>query len=256
MRIIISEANNLKFNTIHISECDSTNAFMQRLLAQVPLEEGTVVCTEFQTKGRGQLTNVWEAEAGKNILCSILLRPTHLPIKSQFLFSQAISVAIVDVLNTFSKGFSVKWPNDIYYKEEKIAGILIENTLSSSGIDTCIIGLGLNVNQESFKSDAPNPISLLNIIGKETSVPNLLDSILDSFSNAYSLVFLNVEELRERYFSNLLFNGQVRTYKDANGTFRGMIVDVENDGHLIIEDEAGAIRRYAFKEIQCKREEN
>ena len=225
---------------------------MQRLLAQVPLEEGAVVCTEFQTKGRGQLTNVWEAEAGKNILCSILLRPTTLPIKSQFLISQAISVAIVDVLNTFTEGFSIKWPNDIYYKENKIAGILIENTLSSSGIDTCIIGLGLNVNQESFKSNAPNPISLLNIIGKETSVPNLLESILDSFSNAYSLVFLNVEELRERYFSNLLFNGQMRTYEDANGTFQGKIIDVESDGHLIIEDEAGAKRRYAFKEMSYK----
>ena len=225
---------------------------MQRLLAQVPLEEGAVVCTEFQTKGRGQLTNVWEAEAGKNILCSILLRPTTLPIKSQFLISQAISVAIVDVLNTFTEGFSIKWPNDIYYKENKIAGILIENTLSSSGIDTCIIGLGLNVNQESFKSNAPNPISLLNIIGKETSVPNLLESILESFSNAYSLVFSNVEELRERYFSNLLFNGQMRTYEDANGTFQGKIIDVESDGHLIIEDEAGAKRRYAFKEMSYK----
>mgnify|MGYP003526946868 CR=1 FL=1 len=132
--------------------------------------EGTVVSTSFQTKGRGQLTNVWEAEEGKNILCSILLRPTALPIKSQFLISQAISVAIVDVLNTFAEDFSIKWPNDIYYKEEKIAGILIENTLSSKGIDSCIIGLGLNVNQQSFKSDAPNPISLHNIIGRDTSV--------------------------------------------------------------------------------------
>ena len=239
----------MKFNTILIEECDSTNAFLQRLIAEIPLEEGAVVQTDFQTKGRGQLTNVWEAEAGKNILCSILLRPTTLPIKSQFLISQAISVAIVDVLNTFTEGFSIKWPNDIYYKKNKIAGILIENTLSSSGIDTCIIGLGLNVNQESFKSDAPNPISLLNIIGKETSVPNLLESILESFSNAYSLVFLNVEELREMYFSNLLFNGQMRTYEDANGTFQGKIIDVESDGHLIIEDEAGAKRRYAFKEV-------
>ena len=246
----------LQYNPIHIKECDSTNAFMQRLLAQVPLEEGTVVCTEFQTKGRGQLTNVWEAEAGKNILCSILLRPTTLPIKSQFLISQAISVAIVDVLNTFTEGFSIKWPNDIYYKENKIAGILIENTLSSSGIDTCIIGLGLNVNQESFKSDAPNPISLYNIIGRETSVAELLGSILENFSKVYSLMYADVETLREKYFSMLLFNKQMRTYEDANGTFQGKIIDVESDGHLIIEDGKGARRRYAFKEIQCKREEN
>ena len=242
----------MKFNIIHINECDSTNAFLQRLLMQADAAEGTVVMTDFQTKGRGQLTNVWEAEAGKNILCSILLRPTTLPIKQQFLISQAISVAIVEVLNTFAEGFSIKWPNDIYYKEDKIAGILIENNLCSAGISTCIIGLGLNVNQQTFKSDAPNPISLYNIIGKETSVAELLGSILENFSKVYSLVYANVDTLREKYFSHLLFNYQMRKYEDENGIFTGKIIDVENDGHLIIEDEAGAKRRYAFKEVSYK----
>ena len=239
----------MNFNITHINECDSTNAFLQRLLMQADAAEGTVVKTDFQRKGRGQLTNVWEAEAGKNILCSILLRPTTLPIKQQFLISQAISVAIVEVLNTFAEGFSIKWPNDIYYKEDKIAGILIENNLCSAGISTCIIGLGLNVNQQTFKSDAPNPISLYNIIGKETSVALLLESILESFNKVYSLVYTDVQTLRERYFSQLLFKGEMRAYEDENGIFTGKIIDVENDGHLIIEDEAGAKRRYAFKEV-------
>lgn len=242
----------MNFNILNINECDSTNAYLQRMVMESEAEEGTVISTSFQTKGRGQLTNVWEAEEGKNILCSILLRPTDLPIKSQFLISQAISVAIVEVLNTFAEGFSIKWPNDIYYKEDKIAGILIENNLTSAGIGTCIIGLGLNVNQESFKSDAPNPISLLNIIGKETSVPSLLESILEHFNEVYSLVYSDVQTLRERYFNNLLFNGQMRAYEDENGIFQGKIIDVENDGHLIVEDNAGAKRRYAFKEVVYK----
>lgn len=239
----------MKFNIIHINECDSTNAYLQRLVVENPLEEGTVISTSFQTKGRGQLTNVWEAEDGKNILCSILLRPTELPIKSQFLISQAISVAIVDVLNSYTDGFYIKWPNDIYYKEDKIAGILIENTLTSAGIGTCIIGLGLNVNQKTFKSNAPNPISLFNIIGRETPVPELLQSILERFDKVYSLVYSNVGLLRENYFTNLLFNGQMREYADENGKFLGKIVDVENDGHLIIEDMEGNKRRYAFKAV-------
>ena len=239
----------MKFNIQHINQCDSTNAYLQRLVAETDAHEGTVVSTSFQTNGRGQLSNVWEAEEGKNILCSILLRPTSLPIKSQFLISQAISVAIVDVLNSYLDGFFIKWPNDIYYKEDKIAGILIENNLCSAGISTCIIGLGLNVNQQTFKSDAPNPISLYNIIGKETSVAELLGSILENFSNVYSLVYANVDTLREKYFSHLLFNYQMRIYEDENGVFTGKIIDVENDGHLIIEDEAGAKRRYAFKEV-------
>ena len=245
-----------RFNIIHINECDSTNAYLQKLVAETDAPEGTVVSTSFQTKGRGQLTNVWEAEEGKNILCSILLRPTILPIKSQFLISQAISVAIVDVLNSYLDGFFIKWPNDIYYKEDKIAGILIENTLSSAGISTCIIGLGLNVNQQTFKSNAPNPISLFNIIGRETSVPELLQSILERFNKVYELAYTNVALLRENYFNNLLFNGQVREYADENGKFLGKIVDVENDGHLIIEDMEGNKRRYAFKQIQFKREQN
>ena len=239
----------MNFNITHINECDSTNAYLQKLVAETDAPEGTVVSTSFQTKGRGQLTNVWEAEEGKNILCSILLRPTNLPIKSQFLISQAISVAIVDVLNSYLDGFFIKWPNDIYYKEDKIAGILIENTLSSAGISTCIIGLGLNVNQQTFKSNAPNPISLFNIIGRETSVPELLQSILERFNKVYELAYTNVALLRENYFNNLLFNGQVREYADENGKFLGKIVDVENDGHLIIEDMEGGKRRYAFKQV-------
>ena len=246
----------MKFNIQHINQCDSTNAYLQRLVAETDAPEGTVVSTSFQTNGRGQLSNVWEAEEGKNILCSILLRPTSLPIKSQFLISQAISVAIVDVLNSYLDGFFIKWPNDIYYKEDKIAGILIENTLSSAGISTCIIGLGLNVNQQTFRSDAPNPISLFNIIGRETSVPELLQSILERFNKVYELAYTNVALLRENYFNNLLFSGKMRMYSDESGEFIGKIVDVENDGHLIIEDVEGTKRRYAFKEIQFKREQN
>ncbi len=239
----------MRFNIIHIAECDSTNALLQKILAETPLEEGTVICTDFQTKGRGQLTNVWESEDRKNILCSILLRPTQLPIKQQFLISQTISVAIIDVLNTIAKGFSIKWPNDIYYREKKIAGILIENTLSSAKIETCIIGLGLNVNQETFLSDAPNPISLFNITGREFSITELLQSILDKFNDIYSLAYTDITTLRNKYFSSLLFNGEMRKYKDGNGIFTGKIIDVENYGHLIIEDEFGKKRRYAFKEI-------
>ena len=239
----------MKFNIQHINQCDSTNAYLQRLVAETDAPEGTVVSTSFQTNGRGQLSNVWEAEEGKNILCSILLRPTSLPIKSQFLISQAISVAIVDVLNSYLDGFFIKWPNDIYYKEDKIAGILIENTLSSAGISTCIIGLGLNVNQQTFRSDAPNPISLFNIIGRETSVPELLQSILERFNKVYELAYTNVALLRENYFNNLLFSGKMRMYSDESGEFIGKIVDVENDGHLIIEDMEGNKRRYAFKEV-------
>lgn len=239
----------IDFNIINLTECDSTNAYLQNKISGNDTAEGLVISTLFQTKGRGQLSNVWESERSKNLLCSILLRPETLPVKQQFLISQAISVAIVEVLNTYSDGFKIKWPNDIYYKEFKIAGILIENNLSSGGIGSCIIGIGLNVNQTEFHSDAPNPISLKNILGHSVNILKLLDEILSAFNLVYTLVYSDVKMLRERYFDLLLFNGEERIYSDASGNFIGKIIDVEGDGHLLVLDSTNNIRRYAFKEI-------
>ena len=137
---------------IHISETNSTNNYLQSLCSKQKVEELTVVVADFQTSGRGQRGNSWESDSGKNLLFSIVIFPEFLEARRQFLISQIISLAIKEELDTYTTDISIKWPNDIYWHDKKIAGILIENVLSGSTFSRAIIGMGLNINQKNFYS--------------------------------------------------------------------------------------------------------
>ena len=166
------ETKEIIFTKEHLAETDSTNTYLQQLDADRHLPEGYIAYTDTQRAGRGQRGNSWESQPGKNLTFSLLLRPEHIPANQQFLLSQAVSLAATDVLNRYASGFSIKWPNDIYWEDKKIAGILIENVLSGSTFARSIVGIGLNINQERFISDAPNPVSLFQITGHfSTSSP-------------------------------------------------------------------------------------
>ena len=148
---------------IHINETNSTNNYLQSLCSEQKVEELTVVVADFQTSGRGQRGNSWESDPGKNLLFSTVIFPEFLEARRQFLISQIISLAIKEELDTYTTDISIKWPNDIYWKEKKICGMLIENDLMGRNISQSIIGIGININQEIFHSSAPNPVSLLQI---------------------------------------------------------------------------------------------
>ena len=135
---------------IHISETNSTNNYLQSLCSKQKVEELTVVVADFQTSGRGQRGNSWESDSGKNLLFSIVIFPEFLEARRQFLISQIISLAIKEELDTYTTDISIKWPNDIYWHDKKIAGILIENVLSGSTFSRAIIGMGLNINQKNL----------------------------------------------------------------------------------------------------------
>lgn len=139
---------------------------------------------------------------------------------------------------------SIKWPNDIYWRNAKIGGILIENRLMGQTIKDSIIGVGINVNQRQFHSDAPNPISLWQIHGHETDRETLLRSILDRFS-----LYIN-KDVKSRYVNMLYRRKGFHPYCDKDGTFMAEFKDVEDDGHLVLSKENGQQCRYAFKEIQ------
>ena len=145
---------------------------------------------------------------------------------------------------------SVKWPNDIYWKEKKIAGILIENNLSGGGIKDCVIGVGLNVNQRVFRSNAPNPVSMFNITGVEHNIKRVLETILENFRRNFYDGLTGRAGLHARYMERLFRFGVQATYHDAEGLFSGVISAVEPDGHLHITSPDGRDRRYAFKEVQ------
>ena len=230
---------NVEWKNIHIDETDSTNRWLK--------ENGSgnmVVVADYQTAGRGCGTNTWESERGKNLLFSILVHPVEVPVTKQFHISMAISLAILDSLEQYIGDVSIKWPNDIYWRNGKLGGILIENRLQGGRIKDCIIGIGLNVNQKQFQSNAPNPVSLFQIYGEETDREQLLGAILSRFE-----LYLQ-QDVRSRYLSCLYRRKGYHPYIDQDGTFMAEIVDVEDDGHLLLRDDNGRDRRYAFKEVQ------
>ena len=230
----------MNFRFTHIDETDSTN----RWLKEHGGKEDMVVWTDYQTAGRGCGTNTWESERGKNLLFSVLIHPTDIVVNRQFHISMAISLAICEALGQHIGDLSIKWPNDIYWRNGKIGGILIENTLQGMTIKESIIGVGLNVNQRVFKSDAPNPVSLWQICEHETDCEQLLHDILRCFKKYY------VQDVRKQYRSMLYRRQGFHPYTDQNGVFMAAIHDVEDDGHLVLRDESGNDRRYAFKEVQ------
>ncbi len=240
----------LDYSIIHLEEIRSTNTYLQELDATHPQPEGTLVYTDTQSAGRGQRGNSWESEPGKNLTFSLLLHPEHIPANRQFLLSQAVSLAMIDLLSPYAQGFSIKWPNDIYWNDRKIAGILIENVLSGTSFTRAIVGIGLNINQETFVSDAPNPVSLLQITGKEHPIETILNQFMEAFEHRYRETFASSNEsIQQEYAHNLYRREGYHPYSCEEETFLARIVDVEPDGHLLLSTPADETRRFAFKEV-------
>lgn len=233
----------MEFQIIHIDETDSTNRWLTTQGDSTPAEN-KVVWADYQTAGRGCGTNRWESERGKNLLFSMLIHPIDLPANRQFHISMAVSLAICEALGQHIGALSIKWPNDIYWKNAKICGILIENTLQGGCIKDSVIGVGLNVNQRRFLSDAPNPVSLWQICGREFDREQLLHDILNALDHHL------YHDVKEQYCSLLYRRHGYHPYVDDEGAFMAEIVDVEDDGHLLLRDDSGLLRRYAFKEVQ------
>ena len=236
----------MNWEIIHIDETDSTNRWLvaNRTEGLSPC----VVVADYQTAGRGCGTNKWESERGKNLLFSMLIHPTEIPVNKQFVVSMAVANSIAAVVAKYvtSQAVSVKWPNDIYVGDKKICGILIENRLQGGVIKDSIIGVGLNVNQLCFVSDAPNPVSMANITGRQFDREQLLQELLEAFQQEWA----DLEGVRERYLQQLYRRKGFFRYRDAYGECTAEIVTVEADGHLVLQDVDGRTNRYAFKEIQ------
>lgn len=239
------------FPLIHIEETDSTNNYLCELSEKQSIAEFTVAMADFQTAGKGQRENSWEAAKGRNLLFSFVLYPSFLEARKQFILSQIVSLAIKEELDQWTDHISIKWPNDIYWKDKKICGILIENDLTGTYLDRSISGIGVNINQEKFFSNAPNPISLRQITGQEYDCRLILNNIVQRLKTYYSsLKEGETAHITQRYQDALFRKGGMHRYSDAGGEFLARIEGVEADGHFILQDESGKIRRYVFKEVQ------
>lgn len=237
---------------IRLKEIDSTNRFLRELKDEQE-DEMVVAVADFQTAGKGQGSHTWESEAGKNLLFSIKVHPRWVPVRQQFLLSMAGAIAIKEALETYVDGITLKWPNDVYWNDKKISGTLIETSIDSKGIKTCIFGIGINVNQEAFHSDAPNPVSLRQILGHEVDKDELLQKVIEGFRRYYELLrradYMDVSGI---YHLSLYRRKGFHRYEDADGDFEGAFVEVEDDGHLILHDKQEVIRSYSFGEVKFK----
>ena len=168
----------------HFKNIESTNQYLQRLLDEGIDITDNIVVADFQTSGKGQGNNVWQSEDGMNLLFSIALDMSFLKAENQFLLTQMVSVAMIDVLKKYlpEESLFIKWPNDIYFNDKKIAGILIKNEIKGMMLGTSIIGIGLNVNQTYFDKSLPNPISMKMITGKDYDLEGLLLEVYKSLS--------------------------------------------------------------------------
>ena len=230
----------------------STNSYLARMAAMLP--DGTVIHTHHQSEGRGQRGNSWESEPGRNITFSMLLKKPHVPVAAQFAISEAVAVAIVDSLSAYADGFSIKWPNDIYHGDKKVAGILIEHSVMGSGINHSIIGVGINVNQTTFVSDAPNPVSLAHIIGHEIPLDDILHTICEAIEQQCRFHTFDDDafsSLHQRFLSRLYRrDGAMHSFALPDGhTFEAAIADVEPCGLLVLQSPDGSRLKFAFKEV-------
>lgn len=239
-------------NTIfRIHSADSTNNYANSQIRENDWPEGTVFLAHEQTAGRGQTNNYWESEPGKNLTFSIVFYPDFLEIRHQFLLSKVVSLGIYQALSKYIEPLKIKWPNDIYAGNNKLGGILIENSIMSGMLKSSVAGIGLNVNQTIFRSNAPNPVSLKSLTNEHFDTDVVLKEVLSGINTYYSLLKAGEYEKIDREFVSVLYwlneNHQFRT---DDAIFEGEIIGVNEIGQLLIRKINGAILEFHFKEVE------
>ena len=240
----------MNFSIITIDKLESTQSYLIELSNKTELQEGVVINALSQFKGVGQFENKWESEDGKNLTFSLLLKPRFLNPCNQFLLTQVLSLAISDFLLTQTdKTVSIKWPNDIYIGKKKICGILVKNQLFGSVFEHAFCGIGLNVNQEKFPP-LPNPTSLIIETEKEFDLSEVLNEVLKHIDLRYTqLKKGEIDLLQEDYMKRLLYNGVFARYIYKGREIEARIFDVNEYGHLLLEERNGDKICCELKEI-------
>jgi BirA family biotin operon repressor/biotin-[acetyl-CoA-carboxylase] ligase len=232
-------------------ETGSTNMDAASLILSENASEGTIIHAGFQSAGRGQKGNIWESERGKNLLFSIILFPTSVSPAGQFIISMVISLGISDYLKTMINNVKIKWPNDVFAGNDKIAGILIENSIAGDSIVSSVAGIGLNVNQGRFPDFVPGAVSLRILTGNEYDLLQCLKELSVFLDKRYKQLIAGKDnEIKEEYISSLFRLNEHIHFRSSGSEFKGRIVSVNESGCLMVETENGKIRDFAFREIE------
>ena len=246
----------MKPNIITIEEAASTNTLMTETDRTTALPHGTVMAAVSQTAGRGQRGNSWESAPGMNITMSVMLRPEGVEASGQFALSEAVALGVALAIERAMGGvvrIEVKWPNDIYAGNMKLCGILIENALSGYRIVRCVAGVGVNVNQTLWLSDAPNPVSMASLAGREFDIGALTEQIATEILErvAQTSTPEGRAELHEQYISRLWRGEGFHLWRETGSgrTLEARIAEIAPTGHLTLEESDGQRGVYAFKEV-------
>ena len=245
----------------HRHHFDEVSTTMQ-LLHTDRLADGEVqlVTADFQTNGHGQVNTVWESARAENLTFSFAFRPRRVAAAEQFLLSEIACLAVAHTLDAYTEGISVKWPNDVYHRDRKICGMLLTHTLHGAQIADTLVGIGLNLNQKRFEGDAPNPVSLRQIMGRSVD----REQVLGDFARRFDLLLQRITQpdpesrlarrraLHGEYLRRLYHREAAYDYVDvASGRrFSAHIVDVAPSGEITLRTAEGTLRHYYFKEVR------
>ena len=224
---------------IHLETTASTNSYAQNLISTNKHAEGTIVFTDFQTDGRGQGNNKWLSEKKSNLLMSLILKPDFLSPVKQFYLNMAVCLAVSKSLEAICGSIvKIKWPNDIMIGNKKIAGILIQNSLSKDKISSSIVGIGINVNQKIFEDSITNATSVAIETGMEKDIKVVLDIIIDNLRKFYYHLENNkLEQISKMYIDYLYgINEKINLVKKSGETIYVELLGVTESGEMLITE--------------------
>ncbi len=240
-------------NIISLDETASTNDYLMELLKSGHPAEGTVVITHKQFAGRGLDTNKWESEPGMNLTFSLLLHPRFLEAEKQCLLSMAISLGIHDLVHSkvSKQPVTIKWPNDIYIADRKVCGILIHNSVTANLLDYAVVGIGLNVNQDTFRSDAPNPVSMKMVTGRDFGLEDLFRQLCKWLDSRYiQLRMGDYKGIREEYLSLLYRLNEWHIFEIRGKATEARITGISRYGQLQLDERNGTRNECDVKEVK------
>ena len=240
----------------YLPSCQSTNDEAAESIAHTPVDDGLVIVTDYQTAGRGQRGNQWIAQPGQNLTFSVVLRPTFLAAVDQFWLNMAVSLGIIDALDPLAEScFRIKWPNDIYINNQKLGGILIENTVQGHTLVWSVIGIGLNINQTTFQYPTATSLQARFPLPAGYDLPDMLTKLLESIEHRYLQLRAGVrsvdyrDTIRASYLQRLFRYQQEHPFRADGLLFRGTIIGVDPTGRLAIQVE-NEVRYFGFKEVE------
>jgi BirA family biotin operon repressor/biotin-[acetyl-CoA-carboxylase] ligase len=227
---------------------DSTNNYAMGKINAGTAKHGMVWFATEQTAGKGQRGRNWTSEKGKNIALSLVLAPEQLKVTSQFQLSAAVALVCFEFLNGYAgEGVKIKWPNDLFWRDRKAGGILIENRIQGKDWKWAVVGIGLNINQTVFDKNLKNAVSLKQITGKTFDVIKLAKELHALIMEKLALP-LSPRKILQHYNTHLYKINELVSLKSAGAKFETVIKEVSAEGRLVTVD--AIVREFDFGEVE------